>query len=116
VDEHVALLDAISVTLAERLKELGGVVKLTHSQYSSNPVVIDAIARFLATGQFPISGSAPAADLCRSGVELRPPNSSDLNRGASNSKESEFKADASNFGYIYTPDVSLVSPVDKSKL
>jgi hypothetical protein len=95
---------------------LGDVVKLTHSQDYSNPEVIDGIARFLATGQFPISGSAPAADLCRSGVEHRPPNSSDLNRGAYNSKESEFKADASNFGYIYTPDVSAASQVDKSKL
>jgi hypothetical protein len=50
---HVADLQLVSVTLEERLRELAGLVELAHSQYYSNHLVIDAIARFIATGTSP---------------------------------------------------------------
>ena len=58
-DQHVAILQAISITLAERLRELAGVVQLAHSQYYSNAAVIGAIASFIATGKFPEEAFRP---------------------------------------------------------
>ncbi|MBR0777768.1 hypothetical protein JQ625_23280 [Bradyrhizobium diazoefficiens] len=56
--EHVAVLKAISVTVVERLREFAGAVELAHSQYYTNPEVIDEIARFLATGRSEFSDRA----------------------------------------------------------
>ncbi len=58
------------LVLEERMREVVGAVELVHSAYYSNPIIIEGVAQFIATGQLEAPSGATHAEMEGIGVNI----------------------------------------------
>jgi hypothetical protein len=60
-DEERVGLQRACLVIEERAREVTGAVQLSHSGYYGHPAVLEAIVKFLISGQRPIAASVGAS-------------------------------------------------------